>query len=285
MSRPLLIGSFLLRFAPHDPAPPMFGIAPDHDLLGAGGGTGRIVLTAPQALSWSVQGAPDWIRIRDAKGSGGGMIKYEVMENRSNSRRSATITVGNASFEISQARPAYTYLPFLEEFRQLPLPVWELRDPNPISISDPPARWFLDNNSDHNATLRLAAGGPEGSSSLIIEKPKYDEQEWKTQVWLPRLKVEPAVAYEVSLWLKAEHATHVRLTLGQRVPPYHICGFSTPVAVGTDWKKSTMSFRVEEDGCDAEQNRLAVEAGAVAGKLSIAGLSLREQSLQRRSGK
>ena len=50
------------------------------------------------------------------------MISYEVAENRSNESRSAKIKVGNAGFEISQPRSAYTYIPFIEEFKQLPTP-------------------------------------------------------------------------------------------------------------------------------------------------------------------
>src|SRR5262249_24565542 len=157
------------RFEPRESSPTEFSIAPGRDKVGAGGGLGRISGTAPGAYAWSASGVPDWITIADGAGSGGGMIRYGVAEKWANESSAAKIQVGKSGFEISQPRSAYHYTPFIEEFKQLPLPVWDMRAPDPISPSDPPSRWFLDNQSNQNVTVKIAAGPPEGGGVLIIE--------------------------------------------------------------------------------------------------------------------
>jgi hypothetical protein len=280
--RPRLSGSLFWRFGAQESGSTRFSITPDSDRVGPGGGRGQIWVTALAAYAWSIAGVPSWITIADGAGSGDGMIRYEVAENRTNESRSATMSVGDAKLELSQPRSAYTYVPFVEEFRQLPLPVWQMRPPDSISTLDPPCRWFLDDQSGQNVRVKLGGHGPEGSSSLIIEKPRADQDAWKTQVWLPRLELQPGAKYRASVWLKAEHASFVRLELGQRTAPYHVCGFSTPLAVDTEWTKFTLSFRATGHDCGAENNRFSIQAGAISGKLSIARLSLVEESPERR---
>src|SRR5215471_19448470 len=65
-----------------------------------------------------------------------------------------------------------------------------MRAPDPISTVDPPSRWFLDDQSNQNVSVKIAAGAPEGASVLLMEKAYADQDAWRTQLWVPRLELQ-----------------------------------------------------------------------------------------------
>jgi hypothetical protein len=132
-------------------------------------------------------------------------------------------------------------------------------------LLDPPGR---------RGGWRIAAEGPDGKNSLVLQKQQMDAQPWESQVFLPRLKVVDGARYRVSLRLKAEHPAPVWLTFGQRTSPYHGCGLDQKFDVAATWIEATAPFRVAGANCGADNNRLSIMVGRVAGKFWISGLSL-----------
>ena len=108
-----VLDSLLDRLPNRESASTLFGIAPKSDSVGAGVSSGQIYVTAPAGYQWSTSRVPDWITITTGeKGTGDGVVAYKVAENTSNEHRSAAITIGEATFQVTQPRSSYTSVPF-----------------------------------------------------------------------------------------------------------------------------------------------------------------------------
>lgn len=71
---------------------------------GAGRESGTVDFSAPAGCGWSVTASADWIAIDSASsGAGSGSVRYTLAENATGRPRTGTITVGAATFTITQA--------------------------------------------------------------------------------------------------------------------------------------------------------------------------------------
>jgi len=95
-----------------------------------------------------------------------------------------------------------------------------------------------------------------------------------TLLCLPGIEVKEGGRYNASMWLKAEIASPVGVEFGQRTDPHSNCGLFEILIVPTDWKQITVHFRAAGHACGADNNRLAIHAGKVLGKLWISDFSL-----------
>ncbi|HUB82402.1 MAG TPA: glycosyltransferase family 39 protein [Bryobacteraceae bacterium] len=248
-----------------------FSIAPLHDSFPARGGTGRIYITAPPGEPWTFQDVPEWIRIQDRKGTGDRIVSYEVSENRTNGRRSATMSAGKSTFFVTQPRSTQSYPPIFEDFPGLIGPAWALHPPDAVSVADPPTQWVLDDQSGHGAQV-LPNRDNGAVRGLILVKPVSDEA-WKTRVSLGGIVLEPGKRYQVCIWMKADNPNPVWLTFRAAGPPYGDCGLVREMPVGKIWDEYDVEFQPPET-CGGGNATFSLEAGKMVGRLWFGQFSL-----------
>ena len=269
---PAGLPAWLLRMLPNfNRAETSFHIAPEKDSVGAAGGWGRIYVTAPAGSRWRVNGAPDWIKFAGGvTGDGNVALSFQADENDSNEYRSAEIAIGKETFEVSQPRSSYIFIPLQERFAESPA-FWD-------TDADARSRWVLANLTGARARAGITTDGPAGKNSLVIEK-QADKNPWETMLYVPRIKTDPGAKYRLSLWLKAESPSKVWLTFGQRTEPYHDCGLDQVVEVSPAWKEVALPFQVKGEGCGADNNRLLIQIGKITGRLWLSQLLLTREAL------
>ncbi len=84
-----------------------YNINPTSQSFSANGGSSSVsITTSSSSCAWTVSNVPSWVSITSgAGGTGNGTVGYTVFQNTSTSSRSATLTIANQSFTISQAAP------------------------------------------------------------------------------------------------------------------------------------------------------------------------------------
>lgn len=83
-----------------------YALSTDSQYAPFGGTTNNIGVLAPGSCVWTASTNVNWITINSASGSGNGNIAYTVSPNNTNASRTGTITVGNFTVTILQARRA-----------------------------------------------------------------------------------------------------------------------------------------------------------------------------------
>ena len=75
--------------------------------------TGSVSVTAGSGCAWTASSSSSWLTITGGgSGTANGTINYSVSANSSSSARSATLTVGNAAFTLTQSAPCtYAFSP------------------------------------------------------------------------------------------------------------------------------------------------------------------------------
>ncbi len=189
--------------------------------------------------------------------------------------RAANITIGDSILQISQPNSPFIYLPFHENFSAPPVAFFpETVDLN--STNEPRSRWVLLDQAGATSKIMVSPDGPDGTNALLVERPVADKENWKTQIYLPRIKIKEGGQYAVSLRVKAENPALVWLAFIQASPPYQSCGLAQAMQAGQTWKKYTLQFRAGQQNCGADNNWLVIQAGLIHGKLWIADVSLTE---------
>jgi hypothetical protein len=91
--------------------PCTYSIAPSGQSVGAGGGTGSTAVTAPTGCSWTaVSNNTSWLTVTSgASGSGNGTVAFSAAANTSTSQRVGTISIGDDTFDVTQAAAPCTY--------------------------------------------------------------------------------------------------------------------------------------------------------------------------------
>jgi hypothetical protein len=79
-----------------------YSLAPTGVTVGSGGGTGSFAVTASTGCSWTPSASASWVGVSGG-GTGNGNVTYTVSANTTGASRSASITVANRSFAITQA--------------------------------------------------------------------------------------------------------------------------------------------------------------------------------------
>ena len=85
-------------------APCSIEISPANASYSKDAATGSIAITAPAHCGWSAASSAGWVAITSgSQGTGNGIVAYSVAANGAALARSATISIGNRTFPISQA--------------------------------------------------------------------------------------------------------------------------------------------------------------------------------------
>jgi hypothetical protein len=80
-----------------------YGFVPSSGLAAASGGGGGANLNVGSGCAWNAVSSEPWLTISNASGSGTSGINYTVAANPDNSNRTATITVSNAIYTLTQS--------------------------------------------------------------------------------------------------------------------------------------------------------------------------------------
>lgn len=255
---------------------PVFDVQPERANINADGGPGRFQFHGPPGQEVEIRDVPEWLTLHKGGRFEKDVIRYDVAKNSSYKPRSTALAIGDAKFELTQWGSPYVLIPFTADFSKAPIRVWELpaAELKLAKSPDTPPRWVLDDQPNQHATVRASADGPSGESALVVERPLPASEAWKTMIWLPGIRTEPSARYKVALWLKAEHPEQIGLEFGQRTDPHATCGVFQWVDAATDWKEFTVDFKASGQNCGADNNRFAIHAGRVGGKLWISNFSL-----------
>jgi hypothetical protein len=76
----------------------------------AGGGPGMVTVTTSRDCTWSLSSSATWVSIGSTNGQGDGAIPYTVAANPLPSTRSAVITVGGQTVQLSQSAAPCRYV-------------------------------------------------------------------------------------------------------------------------------------------------------------------------------
>ena len=86
-----------------------YSVSPTTASVAAAGSSGTFTVIVPQGCAWTASTTSNWIRITSGAGNGTGAVSYTVERNDSPTQRFGSITVGNATFTITQAGFVCTY--------------------------------------------------------------------------------------------------------------------------------------------------------------------------------
>ena len=93
-----------------DAAACRFELSATEQTIPAGGGTGRITVTAPTGCAWSAQADAAWVRLTSGMtGTGSGSVAYTIGSNAGTTTRSASIVVAGQTVKVTQ--PATALVP------------------------------------------------------------------------------------------------------------------------------------------------------------------------------
>ncbi len=233
----------------------------------------RLKVNVSAGYQWSVGTVPDWIRIDSGRtGFGSGTVAYTVLENTTNEPRSASLTVGDALHQVTQARSLTIRVPYHDVFHYTAAPL-----PGYVPETDTtpmPNRWRWDEQTAQHSEVALSQEGPPGSASMIVQRPDKDQRDWATQVYLRNLNLQPGVRYRVTARMKAENPGAVTFGFGQSDAPYKECGPSRTFQITNVWTQYETELSESGDACNALNNRLSVRAGQIRGKLWVADFSI-----------
>ncbi|HEV3410260.1 MAG TPA: BACON domain-containing carbohydrate-binding protein [Chthoniobacterales bacterium] len=85
-------------------------VYPTGAFVAQGGGTGSFQVSMPAGCGWQAQTSSDWISLTQSTTGGNGIVNYSVAANSSTSSRTGTITVGGATFTVTQqGAPSCTF--------------------------------------------------------------------------------------------------------------------------------------------------------------------------------
>jgi Viral BACON domain/Putative binding domain, N-terminal len=91
---------------PPPPTPPTcaYSVSTTSRRVGAGTTTGSVSITAGSGCTWTASSSAGWLTITNrASGSGNGTVNFSVAANSGSTARSATLTVGSATFTLTQS--------------------------------------------------------------------------------------------------------------------------------------------------------------------------------------
>jgi Putative binding domain, N-terminal/Viral BACON domain len=86
-----------------DAAACRFELSATEQTIAAGGGTGRIPVTAPTGCAWSARTDAAWVRLTSGTtGTGSGSVAYTIGSNAATTTRSASIVVAGQTVKVTQ---------------------------------------------------------------------------------------------------------------------------------------------------------------------------------------
>jgi subtilase family serine protease len=142
-------------------------LSPASQSFGSAGGMGSVAVTSPAGCNWTAASNDSWVTITSgAGGSGDGTVSYSVASNAVTSSRSATLTIANQSFTVTQAAPLPPDLvetsvtnPPAAALPGSTFPVTDTaRNQGPVSAASSTTRYFLSLDTTKDAADKLLTG-------------------------------------------------------------------------------------------------------------------------------
>jgi Putative binding domain, N-terminal/Viral BACON domain len=94
-----------------------YSLSPDTRSVGAAATSGSVTVTAGTGCAWRATSSAGWLSLSGASGNGNGTINYSVAAHTGTAVRSGTITVGSATFTVTQnGSCVYTVTPKNQSF-------------------------------------------------------------------------------------------------------------------------------------------------------------------------
>jgi hypothetical protein len=270
--------AWLLRLRPPKRnAPGPIRIAPESDQIDASGGWGRIYVTGSAGHSWERVELPEGMEISSSdSGNGDEVITYKIAENGSGGDLITEIPVGERRFRVMQRPLPDLSLPFIETYidREAGPP------PGGYSYWPQQSRWSLENSSAASTNMAITKDGPGGADALVVTRPNTpDDDPHATSVYFSGIEIKEGAGYRLSLWLKADDPTQVRVRFGQAASPFSRCGLDRPIDAASTWRKVGIWFRAKGEGCGRDQNRLSIDVGQSTGRLWFSQILLSRESV------
>jgi hypothetical protein len=97
------------------PSPCTVTLQPVSTSIAATGGSGSIGVTANAGCQWTATEQATWLTLSNASGAGNGSVGFSVAANPGPAARSATVTVGGATFTINQPAPVPVCAPSITQ--------------------------------------------------------------------------------------------------------------------------------------------------------------------------
>jgi hypothetical protein len=88
---------------PPPPPPCSYTFSPTTRTVSSGATTGTISLDTGSSCTWTPTSSASWLTVTAGGGTGDGSVSYSVAAHTGSAVRSATITVGTASFTLTQS--------------------------------------------------------------------------------------------------------------------------------------------------------------------------------------
>jgi len=224
-----------------------------------------------------VDGVTDWVKIDSGKsGKGKGVVAYTVLANETNAGRSAELSIGDARFRLKQDRPPSLQLPFRERFQvSAPPPeFWRLLQRGKTTPNEPAHRWAWEQLGGGGVSMAIDHDTPTQGNSLLINTTQASDGVWLTLLYMPHVNFRPGTEYPVTVWMKADQASEMVVSVGQNTKPWGTCTAKQVLRVTPGWTKFETTLKVNTANCEPTNNRLVFAAGKFKGKVWIADLLL-----------
>ncbi|MBL8215624.1 MAG: hypothetical protein JNK87_33190, partial [Bryobacterales bacterium] len=181
---------------------------------------------------------------------GGGLSLYENLSPERRAQAEVPLDLRRSLGRVLERRIAIEGGGPVREDRMLPIPFKE-------TFRFWRGRWVFESHG-RPASLERDSEVPQGGSSLRLTKQGRDAAPYLTQVYLPRVEMQPEGSYEASLWLRAEPGAEVELTFSQKQAPFGFCGLAAKLAADGEWRQHTVRFQVTGEGCTPDKTRLSL---------------------------
>lgn len=224
-----------------------FVLASSAASLPAAGGSGTVTLAAPAGCSWNAVSTHAWLTIGEPSGNGPATLTYHVAPNSDLSSRTATLTVGEAVFTVTQSGVAFA-----------PIRV----NCGGPAFTDPEGKaWAADEQRNRSVTT-----APISDTVIPLL--------YQTESWGDSLRYQFAVpngSFTVSLRFAEIYLSQP----GQRVFDILINGQT--VAAGVDIAAAAGKNRAfdKEFTVNAAAGQIVIEVVAVTGTAKLSGIEIR----------
>lgn len=131
-----------------------------------------------------------------------------------------------------------------------------------------PSSWFLEKNNPSVSGDLATDGG-----SLLVNVSTVDGTGWHVQLDQAGLDLQNGATYTLTFHAKADSARAVNVYAGLDESDWHHIGLDTTANLTPEWQSFTYTFQVS--GAAPNHNRLTFVLGTQAGKVWLAGVSLR----------
>jgi C1A family cysteine protease len=144
-----------------------FSLSPSSATAGAGAFSSSVNVAGKAGCAWTANSNTAWLTITSAKnGSGNGTVRYTLAPNSGNAARSATLSIGNQAFNVTQAGAA-PRVPICS-LKAMPSTIQAGASSQLSASCDPPASRYNWTNSGFDATAPSGIVTPNSTTRYSV---------------------------------------------------------------------------------------------------------------------